>query len=363
MSRLWIRNIQRTLPLLPLANPPADLNRDTVVVCGAGPSLEKSVGFMREVRERVTIVAVDTALPVLHAHGLAPDIVVALEGQLYNAYDFLPVSDRNYILISDLTASAHVVQMHRKVTWTLSMFDSTAFVKRVATLPGIFAVLPPLGSVGVAAVDIAQRLSSGRVLLSGLDFAVQPGKTHARGAPSYLYGMAQSRRLAPVRDRGLEVLLHEVTGARGSVGTTQVLLGYARELERIADASRCVVLEPEGAALSLPRVDVDEALGLTPNATMRHTQMRAHDESLVAGRAAKVKQFVSREIDLLEGFLVRDATSPDDRPLEDCDYVTTDSGFSGLDAKDLARTRATRINAEYYLSHWKLARRLLAERY
>jgi hypothetical protein len=364
MSKLWVRNIQRNLIHLPLANMPAPHALEDVIVCGAGPSLEKSIGSVRELREQLTVVAVDTALPILDANGITPDVVVALEGQLYNAYDFLPVATREYDLLSDLTASAHVVEMHKAVAWTFSRFDSTTLVNRLATLPGIAVVLPPLGSVGVAAVDLAQRLSSGRVFLSGLDFAVQPGKTHARGAPSYLYGMAASRRLAPVRDRGVEVQLHPTPGERGDVGTTQVLLGYARDLERVADASRCLVLEPEGVELSLPKAGVKEAFEV-PRRTIERRRFEPPDEALVAERALHITRFVRQEISHLERLLSNGSvTGSETKKLAAyCDYLVADSGFVETDANELARAPSTRINAEYYLSHWKLTQQLLTDRY
>ncbi|MFP4375585.1 MAG: 6-hydroxymethylpterin diphosphokinase MptE-like protein [Spirochaetales bacterium] len=361
MSRLWIRNIQRNIPLLPRASVVRGSAQRDVAVCGAGPSLERAIPFLRHTRAVITIVAVDTALPILEAHDITPDIVVALEGQLYNAYDFLPVSDRGYALISDLTGSFVVAEMHSRITWTLSEFGESSLVRRVSDLPGISTVLPPLGSVGVAAVDLAQRLVSGRVFLSGLDFAVQPGKTHARGAPGYLFALARTQKTSPVRDRGIEVNLHTHAGAEGTVGTTQVLLGYARDLERIADRKRCLVLEPDGVALSLHSLGTNEAYELLGSG-IDPPRVEPPNEALVWNRAILIKRFVQNEIEVLENLLT--GKKPEaERAAALADYLVADTGFERPGANALIANPAVRINAEYFLSRWKLTERLLEQRY
>lgn len=50
------------------------------VLVAAGPSLDKNIRLLRDVQQNVLIMAVDTALPALLAHGIQPHFVAAIDG-------------------------------------------------------------------------------------------------------------------------------------------------------------------------------------------------------------------------------------------------------------------------------------------
>ena len=85
----YLVNTLRNLPRI-LASPDlrawADSRRgQPAVVCGAGPSLNRNLDDLRPYRDRVVLIAVDTALrPILEA-GFEPDLVVALDPSPLNA--------------------------------------------------------------------------------------------------------------------------------------------------------------------------------------------------------------------------------------------------------------------------------------
>lgn len=54
-------------------------NTDVAVLVATGPSLAKQLPLLKEVASDVTIVAVDASFPILHKHGIKPDIVVSME--------------------------------------------------------------------------------------------------------------------------------------------------------------------------------------------------------------------------------------------------------------------------------------------
>ena len=63
MGRLWTRNIFANLAALPSIRPEAPPRfPGTVIVCGAGPSLEDAVPFISAHRASLSVVACDTAL-------------------------------------------------------------------------------------------------------------------------------------------------------------------------------------------------------------------------------------------------------------------------------------------------------------
>jgi hypothetical protein len=198
LGRLWTNNIFSNLSALPHIDPTAfPAFPGCVAVCGAGPSLEQSIPFLKEHRGRIAIIACDTALGSLLAGGLEPDLVVCLEGQAHNLGDFTPLGDRRISLAADLSshpATFRAVRGPKHVT-CVRLTDSP-FLRRIDSLVDELHTpvlkMPPLGSVGVHAVYIARAISGGPVLACGLDFSFETGKTHARGSPAIL---AEERRL------------------------------------------------------------------------------------------------------------------------------------------------------------------------
>jgi len=54
-------------------------NTDTAIIVATGPSLAKQLPLLKEIKDSVTIIAVDASLPVLEKAGIKPDIVTTLE--------------------------------------------------------------------------------------------------------------------------------------------------------------------------------------------------------------------------------------------------------------------------------------------
>jgi len=259
MGRLWIRNLVRNLPLLPATTPLSDLRTDRpLLVAGAGPSLDLHTADIPQdgtpQRGRLTILAVDTAVAPLAAHGITPDIVLAVESQQANAADFLaprgpddtpPRAAFPFHLICDLTSYPGVV--HRapphRVSFVSSQFAQTALLERLRARDILPEPVPPLGSVGVLAVHLARRLTTAPVAFLGLDFAYDLEGTHARGAPMQLRALTTRNRLDPSPFFGLAMArpLLTLPGKSGSpLRTDTVLLSYAEQLQTITAGTAAV---------------------------------------------------------------------------------------------------------------------------
>lgn len=259
MGRLWIRNLLRNLPLLPASTPLDELRTDLpVLVAGAGPSLDVHAADIpqdgRPQRRRLRILAVDTAVAPLAAHGITPDIVLAVESQQANAADFLlprnpdgtrPWAAFPFHIICDLTSYpgvVHRVPPHR-VSFVSSQFAQTALLERLQTQDILPEPVPPLGSVGVLAVHLARRLTTAPVAFLGLDFAYDLEGTHARGAPMQVRALATRSRLDPSPFFGPAIArpLLTLPGKSGTqLRTDTVLLSYAEQLQRITAGEAAV---------------------------------------------------------------------------------------------------------------------------
>ncbi len=255
MSRLWVRNLLRNLALLPRSGSLSELAGSTpLAVLGAGPSLQVALETVRRLRGELTVVAVDTALPVLGDAGLQPDWVVTVEAQQANLEDFIPFRTAGTGLICDLTANPCVLRLFARRLFFCSRFHPLSLFDRLEALGLLPTVLPPLGSVGVAAVQAALGMTSGPIVVAGLDFAYLNGQTHARGAPPHRRMLREANRLRPVGQEAFQAILQRpllrLPGKdRGPVLTDLVLRTYARQLQRRL-AGRGGVYDLGGAGLA-----------------------------------------------------------------------------------------------------------------
>jgi hypothetical protein len=288
MSRLWLRNLftnlvtlssggeapapqergdNRLLPRDSRLSPPGALGgARPILVAGAGPSLEAALPRIARVRDRLTLLAVDTALPVLAEAGLAPDWVYALEGQHYNLEDFLPFRDPALTLLCDLSSCPSVIRLFPRRQAFATRFHPLALFDRLSAAGLLPPELPPLGSVGVTAVRAALSLTAGPVLLAGLDFCYPGGRTHARGAPAHRRFLSACFRLVPVGMRGFEALAARprlrVAGKGGRrYSSDLVLSSYALQLFALARQSgRLYDLGVEGLETGAKLLRSDEEL-------------------------------------------------------------------------------------------------------
>lgn len=198
MGPLWIRNL-----ISNLIDPTERTNiayfprKSHIVLCGAGPSIVASIPLLRSCRGQVFIVAVDTALPILSAHHLIPDLVVALEGQIANLQDFIPDASKVPALAYDISSNPVVPRSCSKAKlWTFSShFAEGKHWQKLEEANLLPTVIPPLGSVGVSALYLCQFIAKKQVYLTGLDFGFGPGLTHGVHSPSYLRYLKSMNRL------------------------------------------------------------------------------------------------------------------------------------------------------------------------
>ena len=192
LGRLYMRNALRNLPLIGYIPSLEKLSfgEAPVLVLGAGPSLDETLDTLVKLDSNTKsfkIICADTCLAVLKDRNITPDLVVILESQHWNLHDFIGCRGWKVPAAFDFSAlpqSGEVLGGEKYLfmtPWTsLSIFDR---LNQAKLLP---AVIPPLGSVGLTAVEIARRLTSGKIICAGLDFSFTTDKYHARSTPGHL---------------------------------------------------------------------------------------------------------------------------------------------------------------------------------
>jgi hypothetical protein len=265
MGRLWVRNTFRNLPLLSRTHDVSTLHTELpVVVAGAGESLEAALPWIRQFRSGLFLLAADTAASALVQSGINPDFVVTVEAQWANIQDFVGLKRTPIVLAGDLSghpAPFRLFPSSMHGTF-LSEFAPTALIRRLKEANIVRTIVPPLGSVGVVAVHLAQRITSSTILLVGLDFAYRRGKTHARGTPMHTRLLRTGHRLSPNSSYELSISRPSLRLGLPSDGpfvTDPVLYSYAENLKRLIGENRRIhVVGNSGVDIGAPRILTSE---------------------------------------------------------------------------------------------------------
>lgn len=277
---LWIRNIVRNLPE---TSETIAVSKESYpyAVCGAGASLEDALDFLAEKRRYLRIVAADTALPVLLKKEIIPDYVVVLESQTANCSDFIYGVPDETIFINELSSAPAANRLFHRKKWIRIPFSETELFRRI---PGSFPSFPQTGSVGVAALYAATRLTDGPVLVTGLDFCYIPGKTHARGTDTHERLLLRQTRFCTVEAAfRAETLTGQSVEGR-AVAVSNALSNYASlvagEAGRFSHLFDC---RSDGLPIGLPRRKwIDIRLSKSPLPPLPFRIETVHDKQALS---------------------------------------------------------------------------------
>lgn len=192
LGRRYLRNALRNLGALgrALSLDALSFGRAPVLVLGAGPSLDEFLEpLVPRLKERrpFRVVCVDTCIPALLERNIKPDLAVILESQYWNLGDFIGAGNTKIPAAVDLSAyPASAGILGGPVYFFFTPWTSLRLFERLDAAGILPLSFPPLGSVGLSAVEIARRLSSGPVVAAGIDFSFTLDKSHARSSPFHL---------------------------------------------------------------------------------------------------------------------------------------------------------------------------------
>ena len=180
----WIQHAIYNLPQL-LHSPKIDAlhgcweGHDALVI-GAGPSLNDSLPWIREIAGRCVIFSVGTALKPLLAGGVEPDFVVSIDSDIIILRQFQGIEKGNFFLLAPYSIFPELAQMFSGQTF---YFANTALKSLNVWLKSFGALPSPAaagGTVAVSAIDLARSFGCKRIIFTGLDLAVlKDGTSHA----------------------------------------------------------------------------------------------------------------------------------------------------------------------------------------
>jgi hypothetical protein len=339
----------------------------------------------------------------LKARGVKPDLAVALESQHWNLRDFVGGGDWEIPMAMDLSALPATSEVLGGLSfpfftpWTeINLFDR---LREADLLPESFV---PLGSVGLTAVAIALRLSSGPVITGGIDFSFTLDAYHARSTPGRREKLRQQNRLrsilnadaafrpaafsarsksgVPVRSdpamRGYRDLFEREFGAEGGAGNTGNIEGKAGD-PRLRDISG------SGLPLGIETVSLEAAIGILnggrpgkgsppnvlPEAPPGTEPPPLSQDAGVQQKTEKLINFIRREQEallLLRGILKGEIPAEAEQTeflLDTCNYLwahfpdCAGAGGRRPAGTDLSFLKRVRAEIDPFLKLWALALR------
>jgi len=349
LGRNYARNFFRNLPgLAQFATTGFRQASLPIAVAGAGPSLDKALVFLRERREDVFLLAVDTALRPLSEAGITPDAVILLESQFWIERAFIGFRGNRVPIFADLTARPDTVAAPGgDRSYFLSQYARLRYLERFRSLNLDVPIIPALGSVGLAAIRLSLQLSrpEAPIFAVGLDFSWNRGYSHSRGAEAPAGERWSSSRVAPI----LSVVPDFAEGATvatakngAAVRTNPSLAGYADLCAasfRNAHPAGIFDIGEEGLECGMIRISEQEASSLLDRFGRAEGET---DGRVVRGGYEPPRQIKSGSRETICAFLAEEK-----KRLE-----TIRSALTGESAVDDRSLRESIAEADYLFAHF-----------
>lgn len=223
-----------------------------VLVAGAGPSLDGARDFICKNRDSFFLLAVDAAAAAL-LPDIRPDAAVLVESQYWIDSAFIGLQKQAIPVFADVTASPRAIRFSGgPVFFFCTDYAPLRYLRHLyrALQP---LVIPPVGSVGLTAVQLALLLTDSHlpVFHTGLDFAWSGGLTHAAESSPVKKLFAEAERTKSFYTPNFPAGTERVIGKQGlSYWTTPVLTGYA-ELYRHTFAGNGRIIDIGGVGRRL----------------------------------------------------------------------------------------------------------------
>ncbi|MDO5774487.1 MAG: DUF115 domain-containing protein [Spirochaetales bacterium] len=183
-SRLWLSNSCKNLDYIEKLDGVNKFlniaNGIPFVIIAAGPSLEKILPHLNEIKERAIIVCVDTALHSCLEFNVEPDFIILADPQYYCSLHLEFLKSPESILVTEIAVYPSVFRFQcKEIVLFSSMFPIGKFFEKNIGEKGLLAAG---GSVATTAWDFARMCGASEIYLAGMDLGFPSKKTHIRGS-------------------------------------------------------------------------------------------------------------------------------------------------------------------------------------
>ena len=184
LSHSWqnntLTNIIEIIKALPVKSLFGKLRAVPAIVVASGPSLDRNAQDLSAAKGKALIVALGSALKPLLAHGVKPDLVVAIDASSTNYEHFSGVPSEDLCLLAEPMVHPRVLsEFNGKILMT--SFDNP-IMKWLKPYLGDMGDSQMGGTVAVTALDMARKFGCSPIILTGQDLSFPGGKTHVRAS-------------------------------------------------------------------------------------------------------------------------------------------------------------------------------------
>ena len=150
------------------------------VIVSAGPSLEKNIRKLKEIKNKALIIAVDTAMKPLFSHNISPHFVITIDPQKKNSKYFRNVDFKDSVLIAESSVDKEAIDSFNGAIYFINSIFPLAkyFMEELGNRGDITTG----GSVSTAAYDFAIRIGANPIIMVGLDLSFPNYQTHIKGS-------------------------------------------------------------------------------------------------------------------------------------------------------------------------------------
>jgi hypothetical protein len=202
-SKLWFRNYllntnQTSQSDCYLLHPQTfSLNNQTIVFAGASPSLESDIPLLQKYRDRFFLLSSDTSSFTLISSGLKPDAILSIDSGRGTSYHFRWDQMKDIPIFTWLGGNREIfLQPNPKciffTTYPLDQIIQKFFYPNLPLLSN-----SSLNIAGMAE-SIRNFLQAKRLLLTGVSFVTERGKSHCRGTGYESYYIPKIHRTHPL---------------------------------------------------------------------------------------------------------------------------------------------------------------------
>lgn len=184
-GRLWVRNSMKNLEELcrcqGLSGYKGAGGALPFLIVGAGPSLGGLLPQLSELKKRMVVVCVETALHTLLKAGIQPDFILLMDPQFWAWRHIAGLSTPEAVLITEVSAYPSAFRFPcKKIRLCKSQFPVGQYFESKLGLD--LGDLGTGGSVASAAWNFAHFCGAKRIFTAGLDLSFPAKETHIKGS-------------------------------------------------------------------------------------------------------------------------------------------------------------------------------------
>lgn len=157
-------------------------NGKPVVFVGAGPSLNKNIHLIEELKKHAVVIAGGSAIKILDSHGIIPHFRMAYDGLLREKEMLKGIDTTSCPIIFGSFLFKEILENYEaeKVRFILNVDYMSQFIsKKIGYEPTLLDSLPTITAVGMS---MAVRFGATDVILLGQDMSAKDGDMYASGS-------------------------------------------------------------------------------------------------------------------------------------------------------------------------------------